>query len=72
MTGDIGNAFITVPCVEKGWTRVGPEFGANEGSIIEITKALYGLSTSPNAFHDFLRDTLHSMGFVPTRADQDL
>ena len=71
-TGDIGNAFITAPCVEKIWTRAGPEFGSKEGSIIEVSKALYGLSTSPKAFHDFLGDKLRSMGFIPTRADQDL
>ena len=58
MTGDIGNAFITAPCVEKIWTQAGPEFGSKEGCIIEVAKALYGLSTSPKAFHDFLGDTL--------------
>ena len=72
MTGDIGNAFVTAPCAEKIWTRAGPEFGDKAGSIIQIAKALYGLSTSSRAFHEFLGDTLRSLGFVPSRADQDL
>ena len=72
MTGDIGNAFIAAPCKERIWTRAGPEFGDKEGSVIEFNKALYGLSTSPKAFHDFLGDTLRNMGFTPSRADQDI
>ena len=72
MAGDIGNAFPTAPNMEKVWTVAGPEFGDQVGSIVEITRALYGLSTASRAFHEFLADCLRRMGFIPSRADPDL
>ena len=72
MTGDIGNAFPTAPCAEKVWSRCGPEFGKQEGAIVTLKRALYGLKTASRSFHEFFGDTLRRMGFLPTRADQDL
>ena len=37
-----------------------------------IRKALYGLVSSAARFHDHLTDTFRSMGFTPTRFDQDV
>jgi len=39
---DIGNTYLNAPCHEKIWTWAGKEFGSDEGSIMIITKALYG------------------------------
>ena len=72
MAGDIGNAFPTAPCAEKVWSVAGPEFGQRQGAVVILQRALYGLKTSSRAFHEFLADLLRRMGFVPTRADQDL
>jgi hypothetical protein len=72
MTGDIANAFPTAPCAEKVWSKCGPEFGAQEGSIVILKRALYGLKTASRSYHEFFGDTLRRMGFQPTRADQDL
>ena len=30
-TSDIQNAYLTAPCAEKIWTRLGPEFGPDQG-----------------------------------------
>jgi hypothetical protein len=72
MTGDIGNAFPTAPCAEKVWSKCGPKFGDQEGTIITLQQALYGLKMASRSFHEFFGDTLRRMGFVPTCADQDL
>ena len=72
MAGDIGNAFPTAPNMEKVWTIAGAEFGEQAGSVVEIMRALYGLSTASRAFHEFLGDCLRRMKFNPTRADPDL
>ena len=72
MTGDIVNAFPAAPCEEKVWSKCGPEFGQQEGAIVTLQRALYGLKTASRSFHEFFGDTLRQMGFVPTRADQDL
>jgi hypothetical protein len=37
-----------------------------------IWKALYGLRSSGERWHAHFADTLRSMGFVPTRFDQDV
>ena len=72
MAGDIGNAFPTAPNIEKVWTIAGPEFWDQAGSVIEIMRALYGLSTASRSFHEFLADFLRRMGFTASRADPDL
>jgi len=72
MTADIGNVFPTAPVSEKVYAIAGAEFGDKQGSVIEIVRALYGLSGSSRAFADFLSDLLISLDFIPSRADPDL
>jgi hypothetical protein len=72
MVGDVGNAFPTAPCAEKIWTKAGPEFGNRAGLTIILKRALYGLKTTSRSFHEFFGDCLKSIGFQPSRADQDL
>jgi hypothetical protein len=40
--------------------------------MVEIIKALYGLKTSAQQFHAHLGDSLHSLGFKPTRYDHNV
>ena len=72
MACDIQNAYLTANCREKIWTRAGPEFGSEAGTIMFIHKALYGLRSSGAAFRAHLAETLYDIGFVPTRADPDV
>ena len=44
--GDIGNAYLEAYTKEKVCFRAGPEFGALQGHLLVIDKALYGLRTS--------------------------
>ena len=37
-----------------------------------IKKALYGLKSTGAAFRALLADTLHDLGYVPTKADPDV
>ena len=68
MACDIQNAYLTADCSEKIWTRAGPEFGSEAGTIMLIRKALYGLRSSGAAFCAHLAETLYDIVFVPTRA----
>ena len=70
--GDVGNAFITAPCLEKVYSRVGPEFGDRYDSIMVLRKALYGLWSSSRAFHGHFADFLRSMGFHSVHYDHDV
>jgi Reverse transcriptase (RNA-dependent DNA polymerase) len=69
---DVGNAYLNADCREKIWTVAGPEFGSNEGKVMLIKKALYGLKTSGAAWRAMLAGMLSDMGFQSTRADPDV
>jgi hypothetical protein len=70
--GDVGNAFITAPCMEKIYSRATPEFGERSEAIVILNKALYGLRTSGRAFRNTFADFLRQLGFVATRYDRDV
>ena len=72
MSADIENAYLTVPCAEKIWTRGGPEFGSETGEPFLVVNALYGLKSSGAAFRSFLAAKLDDMGFKSTLADPDV
>jgi hypothetical protein len=59
-------------CREKIWTIAGPEFGSDEGSVMIIVRALYGLKSSGAAFRSMLADRLYEIGYRPTRGDPDV
>ena len=72
MSCDIQNAYMTAYCWEKIWTSAGPEFGSEQGNIMFVRKALYWLKSSCAVFRAHLAETLHDIGFRPTRADRDV
>ena len=72
LCGDVGNAFVTAYTKEKVYCKAGPEFGENEGKIVVIKKALYGLASSSACFHSHFADVLRSFGFTATRFDNDV
>ena len=72
MACDIQNTYLTVNCREKIWTYTGPEFGSECRQPMIIKKALYGLKLSGVAFRAHLAETLHDIGFKPTKADPDV
>ena len=72
MACNIQNAYLTSECREKIWTRAGQEFGSENGSIMIVRKALYGLKGWGAAFRAHLAEKMHEIGFIPTRADPDV
>ena len=72
LAADIENAYLTAPCREKCWLKAGPEFGSDEGKIMIVTRALYGLKSSGAAFRSFLAERLDEIGFTPSEADPDV
>ena len=70
VTGDVSSAYLNAKARELIWTKAGPEFGNDEGKIILIRRALYGLRSSAAAWAQHLSGTLRSMGFKPSRADR--
>ena len=72
LCGDIGNAFVTAPCLEKVYSTAGQEFGQREGSVLVIKKALYGLRSSSRAFRQYFAEYIRGLGFKPVRFDRDV
>jgi Reverse transcriptase (RNA-dependent DNA polymerase) len=73
MAADVQGAHLNAPCKEKVYTRRGPEFGPeNIGKIAVVVKALYGLTTSADAWREHLSHTLESsLEFSHCLADND-
>ena len=69
---DIQNAYLTADCREKIWTRAGPEFGSEVGMIFIVRKSLYGLKSGGAVLCALLAETLHKMGYNPSKADPDV
>ena len=63
---------ITADCLEKIFSRAGPEFEDCEGSVMIFKKALYGLRSSSRAFRAYFANFLHSLGFSATRYNHDV
>jgi hypothetical protein len=69
---DIQNAYLTADCREKIYIIAGPEFGSEEGKVMIVRKALYGLKTSGAAFRAHMAETLYDLSYTPSRADPDV
>ena len=72
LSGDIQNAYLTAPNKEKIYCIAGPEFRPDEGKVMLITRALYGLKSAGAAFRLFLALTLDDMSFKPSQVDPDV
>ena len=73
MTLDIQNAFLSAPTGEKIHFFAGPEWKADEGKLVVVVRALYGLKSSALQFRNHLAETLgNKLGFKSSLADPDL
>jgi hypothetical protein len=54
LAGDVQNAYLTAPVIEKIWTVCGPKFGLKQGHKAIIVRALYRLKSSGSAFRNHL------------------
>ena len=69
---DISSAYLEAFTKEKLFVKAGPEFGDQEGHILLVEKALYGLQTSGVWWHERLADCLRRMGFFPCKAEPNI
>ena len=69
---DINNTYLHAKYRGKLWTKVGSKFGNEQGSIILIIRALYGLKSSGPAQRLKSADTLMDIGDAPSESDRDV
>ena len=60
---DICNSYFNTKRREKLWTEVGTEFGAEKGMVMIISRVLYRLKSSGDAWRGKLAETLMSLGY---------
>ena len=62
---DISSAYLEAYTKEKVCILAGPEFGPLAGHRLLVSKALYGLCTSRQRWHDRFAACMRSEGFKP-------
>ena len=73
LAGDIQNAFLEAPTKEKIYFYAGEEWKADQGKIVIVVRALYGLKSSALQFRNCLAEVLgNRLGFKSSLADPDL
>ena len=71
--GNIENAYLTAPCLEKIYTICEPEFGLDlQGLRTVIVRALYGLRSLGKAFRNHLSAGIKELGWISCKADPDV
>ena len=69
---DVQNAYLTAPCAQRIYTRLGPEFRLDKDKLAVIVRALYGLKSARVSFGRHISNCMRTMGFEPCKADPDL
>jgi hypothetical protein len=73
MSADIKNAYLNIPCDEKIWTVLGPEFGPEqEGKRAIIVCSLYGLKSTRASYRYHLATCMEYLGFTSCKANPDV
>jgi Reverse transcriptase (RNA-dependent DNA polymerase) len=73
MMFDVGNAYLNAQTTEKLYCYAGKEFGIeDEGKMMIIRRALYGLKSSGAAYRAHFATTLSELGFKSCQADPDV
>ena len=62
LTFNIQNAYLTALCRENIWTFAGPECGEEEGTLMLVKMALYGLKSSGAALQYKAERILRDIG----------
>ena len=69
---DISSAYLEAYTKEKVCIMAGPEFGPLAGHRLLIDRALYGLRTSGQRWHDRFAECMRKEGFFPCIAEPDI
>ena len=69
---DLENAYLNAPCREKIWFEGGRECGEDQGKVLVVTRALYGLKSAGSSWRSSLAEALRNLKFESTRADPDV
>ena len=69
---DLENAYLNAPCCEKIWFKGGLKCGEDQGKILVVVRALYGLKSAGASWRSTLASLLSDLGYESTKADPDV
>ena len=72
MGADLQNTLLSAENIEKHWIRAGLKFGAEQGKVFIVVRALYELKSESTAFISFMEKKLDEIGFKSSPADPDV
>jgi hypothetical protein len=72
MACDLENAYLNAPCREKIWFLGGLECGEDNGKVLIVVRALYGLKSAGASWRSTLAQALRDLDFESTTADPDV
>ena len=72
MACDIKSAYLQAPTSDKHYIVCGSEFGADEGRIALIKRALYGGKTAGTDYWRHMRSYMDHIGFTSCKGDPDV
>jgi Reverse transcriptase (RNA-dependent DNA polymerase) len=72
MSCDLENAYLNAPCGEKIWFEGGIECGEDQGKVLVLVHALYGLKSAGASWRAALAKVLDDLGFKSTKANPDI
>jgi len=69
MACKLEDAYLNAPCQEKIWFEGGAECSEDQGKVLVVVRALYGLMSAGSSWRAVHVEELFSLGFESTRAD---
>ena len=69
---DLENAYLNAPCHEKIWFEGGLECDEDQGKILVVVRAFYGLKSAGASWRSTLASLLSDLGYKSTKADPDV
>ena len=69
---DISNAYLNAPCRKLICIVTGTEFGRDEGCVMKVVRAWYGLKSSGASWHAMLSQTMMDMKYTRCKPDHDV
>jgi hypothetical protein len=72
MSCDLENAYLNAKCKEKIWFEGGIKCGANQGKVLIVVHALYGLKSVGASWRATLVQVLRDLGYVSSTDDPDI
>ena len=72
MPCDLENAYLNAPCGEKIWFEGRIKCGKDQGKVLVLVHALYGLKSAGASWRAALANVLAYLGFESTKADLDI